>query len=287
MIKEYINLNEEEKKLAFDFVTRNDNSMTWDKFNTMFGSKVYDYGRGVLFYFNNGKVVGKINIVLEVVEKLKTVYIHFLDLLDVSEDNINIAKKLIEKAVLIANKYNAESILLGERNVIQLKLLEKLGLNNSYRSLKMNLDDASLKAPLLDLIPLTHDNKEKYLEVFNDSFSDMPHGTYSDISGVEEYIKKSDDCNYYFMVSIKDMIIGFMNCSIENKEGSFDIGLCKEYRGVGYGKSLLETAINFLNNKNIDKIFLIVIEENSKAYTMYKKRSFKEDSTLSYWIKIK
>ncbi|WP_286906209.1 hypothetical protein [Clostridium sp. UBA1652] len=229
MIKEYINLNKDEKKLAFDFITRNDNIMTWDKFNTMFGSKVYDYGRGVLFYFNNGKVVGKINIVLEVVEKLKTVYIHFLDLLDVSEDNIKIAKKLIEKAVLIANKYNAESILLGERNVIQLKLLEKLGLNNSYRSLKMNLDDVSLNAPLLDLIPLTHDNKE----------------------------------------------------------GSFDIGLCKKCRGVVYGKSLLETAMNFLNNKNIDKIFLIVIEENSKAYTMHKKRGLKEESTLSYWIKIK
>jgi GNAT superfamily N-acetyltransferase len=287
MIKEYINLNEEEKKLAFDFVTRNDNSMTWDKFNSILGSKVYDYGRGVLFYFNDGKVVGKINIVLEVVEKLKAVYIHFLDLLDVSEDNIKIAEKLIEKAVLIANKYNAESILLGERNVIQLKLLEKLGLNNSYRSLKMNLDDVSLKAPLLDLIPLTHDNKEKYLEVFNDSFNDMPHGSCLDISGVLEYIEKANICNNYFMVSKNEKIIGFMNCSIENGEGSFDIGLCKKYRGVGYGKSLLETAINFLYYKNSDKIFLIVIEENSKAYTMYKKRGFKEDSTLSYWIKIK
>lgn len=287
MIKEYINLNEEEKKLAFDFVTRNDNSMTWDKFNSIFGSKVYDYGRGVLFYFNDGKLVGKINIVLEVVEKLKAVYIHFLDLLDVSEDTIKIAEKLIEKAVLIANKYNAESILLGERNVIQLKLLEKLGLNNSYRSLKMNLDDVSLKAPLLDLIPLTRDNKEKYLEVFNDSFNDMPHGSCLDISGVLEYIEKADICNNYFMVSKNEKIIGFMNCSIENGEGSFDIGLRKEYRGLGYGKSLLETAINFLNNQNSDKIFLIVIEENSKAYTMYKKRGFKEESTISYWIKIK
>lgn len=287
MIKEYINLNEEEKKLAFDFVTRNDNSMNWDKFNSVFGSKVYDYGRGALFYFNNGKVVGKINIVLEVVEKLKTVYIHFLVLLDVSEDNIKIAEKLIEKAVLIANKYNAESILLGERNVIQLKLLEKLGLNNSYRSLKMNLDDVSLKAPLLDLIQLTNYNKEKYLVTFNDSFNDMPHGTCLDISGVLEYIEKTDICNHYFMVSKNEKIIGFMNCSIENGEGSFDIGLCKEYRGLGYGKSLLETAINFLNNQTVDKIFLIVIEENSKAYTMYKKRGFKEDSILSYWIKIK
>jgi GNAT superfamily N-acetyltransferase len=287
MIKEYINLNEEEKKLAFNFVSRNDKGMTLDKFNTMFGSKVYNYGRGVLFYFTNGKVVGKINIVLEVVEKLKTVYIHFLDLLDASEGNINIAEKLIKKAISIANSYNAESILLGERNVIQLKLLEKLGLHNSYRSLKMNLDDVSLKAPLLDLIPLTNYNKEKYLVAFNDSFNDMPHGSCLDIGGVLEYIEKADFCNHYFMVSKNEKIIGFMNCSIENGEGSFDIGLCKEYRGVGYGKSLLETAINFLNNQNVDKIFLIVIEENSKAYTMYKKRGFKEESILSYWIKIK
>lgn len=287
MIKEYINLNEVEKRLAFNFISRNNKSMTWDKFQDLCNSKVYGYGKGVIFYFQCNEVVGKVNIVLEVVKSLKTVYIHFLDLIENCQVNINIAKKLIEKAVSIANTYNAGKILLGERNPEQLKILEKLGLHNSYRSIKMNLEDVSLKTSCLDLIPLTHDNKEKYLKIFNDSFNDMPHGSCLDINGVEEYINKTDNFNHYFIVSKNDTLVGFINCTIEDGEGSFDIGLCKEYRGLGYGKSLLETAINLLNNKKVEKICLIVIEKNSKAYNMYKKRGFKEESTLSHWIKIK
>ncbi len=80
----------------------------------------------------------------------------------------------------------------------------------------------------LDLIQLSQENKLEYLSVYNDSFSDMPHGTFSDIYGIEENLEKSNDENYYFMVSVNEINIGFMNCVIENQEATFDIGLCKE-----------------------------------------------------------
>lgn len=64
----------------------------------------------------------------------------------------------------------------------------------------------------------------------------------------------------------------------------FDIGLCKKYRGIGYGKLLLETAIEFLKNKKVKKISLIVIERNNVAYNLYNKRGFEKESVLSYWI---
>lgn len=35
----------------------------------------------------------------------------------------------------------------------------------------------------------------------------------------------------------------------------------KEYRGKGYGKKLLETAIQFLNEKEVEEICLTVIEK--------------------------
>ena len=88
------------------------------------------------------------------------------------------------------------------------------------------------------------------------------------------------------MVKDDDNIIGFMNSVIENDEGMFDIGLCKQYRRKGFGKRLLETAIYFLNSKNVKKISLIVIEKNKVAHEMYKKRGFYKEKTISYWIEL-
>ena len=115
----------------------------------------------------------------------------------------------------------------------------------------------------------------------------MPHGTFCYLSDIEEYINKANDKNYFFMVKKDNDIIGFMNPEIREEKGIFDIGLCKKYRGKGYGKKLLETAIDFLSKKEVESIELIVIEKNTVAYNMYKKRGFKEKSVLSYWIEVK
>lgn len=66
----------------------------------------------------------------------------------------------------------------------------------------------------------------------------------------------------------------------------FDIGLIKEYRGKGYGKKLLETAIQFLNEKQVEEICLTIIEKNNVAFEMYKKRGFKVYNKLSDWIEL-
>lgn len=288
LIKCYIELNEIEKNLVLDFVNRKiDKKKNIDDIDDMFISKIYDFGHGALFYFKLGQVVGKINIVLEVVRELGTAYIHFLDILEDLEYEEMVIKALIDNAISVANEYSANIILLGERDSQRLKTLEKIGFHKHYRSIKMYLEDRDLRESCLSLTPLSQENKLEYLRIYNDSFSDMPHGTVLDINGVREHLEKADNENYYFIVRANDLHIGFLNCTIENNEGFFDIGLCKNYRGKGYGKQLLETAINFLNEKKLQKIYLIVIEKNIIAYNMYKKRDFKEESTLSNWIIIK
>ncbi|WP_238881249.1 N-acetyltransferase [Clostridium sp. YIM B02551] len=288
MIKSYIKLDKVEKSLVYDFVNRNiEEKKTLNEVDEMFNNKVYDYGNGALFYFSNGKVLGRINIVLEVAEQLGTTYIHFLDIEDSSNEKEMIIKNLIKEAIAIANLYNAKEIYLGERNEDRLKLLEKLGFHRDYRAIRMYLEDREKKVECLDLIPLTQENKHEYQRVYNDSFSDMPHGSYVDIDGVQECLKKANEENYYFFVSYNSINIGFMDCTIKNGEGSFDIGLCKAYRGKGFGRMLLETAIEFLNKKEVNKLGLLVIERNSVAYNMYKKRGFKVDSIFSNWIKLK
>ena len=164
--------------------------------------------------------------------------------------------------------------------------MKKVNLYRDYSAIKMKLNDKSVKEDVLVLEELTIENSQKYLEVFNDSFSDMPHGTWLDNEDLNRYLNNKEESKYYFMVKNDDNIIGFMNCEIEINEGMFDIGLCKSYRGKGLGKKLLETAIQFLNNKNVANIALIVIEKNNIAYEMYKKRGFIKENTISEWIEL-
>ncbi len=290
VIKKYLNLSDAEKKLVKNFINRKENSEKLiEEIEKMFNNKMYGYGKGALFYFIEGQVLGKINIVLEVVEELGNIFIHCLEILEDLDIAIQeeIIKELINKAIKVSEEYNPKEILLGERNKDRLKVLEKLNLHSRYKAVKMYLEDREKKENCLNLISLSEKNKVEYWGAYNDSFNDMPHGSYIYINEVEEYLSKANNENYYFMVSTDNTTIGFMNCVIENGQGIFDIGLRKAYRGKGYGKRLLETAIDFLNEKKVYKINLIVIEKNQIAYNMYKKRGFKEESVISYWIKIK
>lgn len=287
MIKNYLNLNIDEKNLACEFISRKHNDKkSIEEIDQMFNCKIYDYGVGALFYFQGDKLIGKGCVVLEVAGVLNTAFIHFIDILEEADNRDIVLKELIDESSLVATKYGAKKIKLGIRDGEILSIAEKLNLHKSYSAYIMTLDNRSVREEVLGLVPLSDENMEEYIEVFNDSFNDMPHGSFIDIIECKKYLENVSDENYYFMVCISGVNIGFMNCIIKDGRGSFDIGLCKKYRGNGYGSRLLETAIDFLNRKKVDKISITVIEQNRIAYKMYKKRGFKIESTLSTWIEI-
>ncbi|MBK1813838.1 GNAT family N-acetyltransferase [Clostridium sp. YIM B02505] len=60
-----------------------------------------------------------------------------------------------------------------------------------------------------------------------------------------------DDNNCYFIAALNGQEIGFLLFEIEDGKAVFDLGLKKSFRGNGYGKMLLETAIDFLNKKKV------------------------------------
>lgn len=187
---------------------------------------------------------------------------------------------------MFANKYNAKKVLLGIRSDNLLKLAQDIGLKRSYSSFNMVLSNREKVNDVLDKIRLSKENIEEYVDVYNKSFMDMPHGTYIEIEEAKSYLKNKNDNEDYFIVLDKGESIGFLNTIIKDKKAFFDIGLIKEYRGKGYGKKILETAIQFLNEKQVEEICLTVIEKNSIAYEMYKKRGFKVYNKLSDWIEL-
>lgn len=187
----------------------------------------------------------------------------------------------------IANKYKANKVLLGIRDKDLLNLAQEIGLERSYSSFNMILNNREKENDVLDKIKLSNKNIKEYVDVYNKSFMDMPHGTYIEIEDVEGYLENKSLNEDYFIIIDKGESIGFLNSSIEDNKGFFDIGLIKEYRGKGYGKKILETAIQYLNEKQVEEICLTVIEKNKIAYEMYKKRGFKVYNKLSDWIEIK
>lgn len=286
MIKEFRNLNGDEIRevqLYLNSLEKNDKSIPQIK--EEFNTKVYNFGEGILFFFRDNKVVGSVKVILEAIKHLKVVYIHFLTVANNVENKVHIVSELLTSAINIGKYKGGSKILLGVRDEKILKLLNELGYIPSYNSYKMKLENRKTTSEPLDLINLSEKNKEEYLNIFNKSFSDMPHGCYYEIEDIEKYLNDNSE-NRYYLVKDKNKLIGFMNIEIENKVGSFDIGLCNEFRGLGYGKRLLETAIYTLNGVNVDKVTLTVIEKNSIALNMYLKRGFVIDDILSHWIEI-
>ncbi|MGL4913627.1 MAG: GNAT family N-acetyltransferase, partial [Romboutsia sp.] len=165
-----------------------------------------------------------------------------------------------------------------------LHIFEDIGFKYKYKSYEMKLYDAHKIGDTLSLKEVNLNNIKTYLEIYNDSFSDMPHGSITNEDKIKEFLNKDD--YYCYFVCDKNEEIGFMEVSIENNKGMFDIGLCKKYRGMKYGYRLLETAIDFLVEKKAT-VNLIVIGDNEVAYNMYKKRGFKETLTKGYWLKLK
>ena len=147
---------------------------------------------------------------------------------------------------MFANKYNARKVLLGIRSDNLLKLAQDIGLKRSYSSFNMVLNNREKVNDVLDKIRLSKENIEEYVDVYNKSFMDMPHGTYIEIEEAKSYLKNKNDNEDYFIVLDKGESIGFLNTIIKDKKAFFDIGLIKEYRGKGYGKKILE----FKDNKN-------------------------------------
>ena len=283
--KSYMELDYTEKNQVLEFKQASGESVSIDQLDDMFIKKITGYGEGVIFAFYDKQVCGKIEIVLESCKELGNIYIYSTEIVQDKYCRKEIVKSLIDKAIIVSKKHNPNAIFLSVSGEL-LNICEDLGYRHQYTSATMRLEEKSTTGSNLVLQSLNNDNKELYHEIINKSFSDMPHGIYHYLIDIEKYMTMADENNYFFIVEKDKTPIGFMNIEILENKGLFDIGICKEFRGKGYGKKLLETAIDFLNKKAVENIELIVIKKNHIAYEMYKKRGFKERSIIGYWLKL-
>lgn len=290
MIKNYLQLNNLEMSKAYEFITRNEEQKkALQDIEKQLKNEVNNFGEGTLFLFKKETIIAKVTIVLKEAKEIGTAYIIGLDISEDTEEKIDIIKEIVKEATNIARNYGATEIYFGTDSKQIVKLLKEYNINEEYLAIIMKLNDDKIKYRQLKLKELSHANKLIYKEIYNDIFKYIPNGATITERELEENIKLKDNNNEYFIVMNDENIdIGILDISIKDKIGSFDLGLKKEFRNKGYGKRLLETAIEFLSKKeNVEEINLLVISKNKLAYEMYKKRGFEDKYIFSYWYEVK
>ena len=144
--KKYTEMNNFEKELAFKFINKNNKDIiSIDKLDEIFCGKIYDNGNGVIFYLNHQEVLGKVAVVLECINPLKTSFIHGIEIKEGFKDNIDILMSLIDAGKRVAIEYGAKNIKLGIRDEKILVTLKKIGINAEYCAIKMSLSDRKIK----------------------------------------------------------------------------------------------------------------------------------------------
>lgn len=86
----------------------------------------------------------------------------------------------------------------------------------------------------------------------------------------------------FFLVEKSKQPIGYFRTSNWNEEeGSLWLGadLHKDFRGLGYSKTMYEQFFEELHEKGYNIFFLDVLETNKRALNLYKKLGFKEQKT--------
>ncbi|MEO6728771.1 MAG: GNAT family N-acetyltransferase [Candidatus Dojkabacteria bacterium] len=91
----------------------------------------------------------------------------------------------------------------------------------------------------------------------------------------------------------EDELQGMIGITYDNKQRKKHIAsfvwfyVDKKFRGKGIGKSLINKALEVLeNNKEITKLSLLVVASQEQAIGIYKKRGFEINGTLKKELKI-
>jgi len=97
------------------------------------------------------------------------------------------------------------------------------------------------------------------------------------VEGIRKWLTDPGDVIPH-CVMLENKMIGFLDIHITDAN-IWAIYLTEEFWGKGYGKQILDFAINKLKSLGHKKIYLWVLEENNRARRFYEKHGFRFDGT--------
>ena len=153
---------------------------------------------------------------------------------------------------------------------------EDLPGEHSYDLIAMTCEKAALPQPrrTVELEPLTPENGEEYLAVYNRCFREVPGAaTYG-----QRDLKRLYDTDCAFLVRQNGVCIAVAEICEEGLEG---IAVLPEFRGLGY--DLAATVLQMVPSVTVR---LKVAGTNERAIALYERLGFVREQIVSRWWKI-
>ena len=159
------------------------------------------------------------------------------------------------------------------------KFIEAAGAKYSFSEYKMKLGRANMGEESKSLAVRKAKNCDaEEISRLNSIFFGKPD---VQITYPEEE-EKSNRITY--LSELNGKIIGKIRIeSSNNSSYIYGFGVLPEYRGKGYGRETLKSALNIIYKNNIRDVYLDVASENNTALNLYKSCGFDEISVMNYY----
>ena len=136
--------------------------------------------------------------------------------------------------------------------------------------------DAGEVNKLLDCVKQLSEYHNQVSVNFKGSFPSRPYDETIRIFSESLQNKES----YIAIIEAADKIVGFCKVDIACKTGKLDyLVVLQNYRGKGFGKQLMDWAMNTFHKHNIKHIDVKVIDGNNAIY-LYEKYGFKMNAHI-------
>lgn len=123
---------------------------------------------------------------------------------------------------------------------------------------------------------------ETVAQEFNITIENCP--SHTSFIQAEKLYKQYDEGRFMFIYLENDIIIGYFSLC-KNVDGSFELdnlAVLPEYRHQGYGKEMIEFALNKVKEMGSSKITIGIIGENTKLRHWYIALGFTHTCTRKY-----
>jgi ribosomal protein S18 acetylase RimI-like enzyme len=137
---------------------------------------------------------------------------------------------------------------------------------------------------------------EEVAKLYLKSYKNLEEYSYTHEEDVKVYINwlLRRDVAGLFVVKDNDKIVGFMaiDGNWYSKKYNKVVGAIHEifvdpdYFDKGVGSMLMEKAIEYFKQRNLDLIELWVGDKNEKAMKFYEKFGFRKDGQYNFWVRM-
>lgn len=199
------------------------------------------------------------------------------------ERNKGYFKLLLKKSMEEIKKYGVNEMLFVQEPESKAAKCVLKNLNAKYDFSEYLLIYGSNKGlksrGILNLVPVQRENADEIAEVYVDIYNNTLEMAQSMVNRALD----SEDREPY-MVKSNDEIVGVGSISLENNDGLIcGLGILQKYRGLGYGKELLNLLIEKMLDMDIKDILLEVDSKNHIAYNLYINNGFEIKTQFDYY----